>query len=53
MAIINYINNLCCSSEGQLSILSDYVSHKKWTYKNNLKNYDFKKGVGIDNCNKK
>ena len=45
MAIISYINNFsCCSSEGQLSILSDYVNHKKWTYKNNLKNYEFKKG---------
>ena len=54
MAIISYINNfLCCSSEGQLNILLDYVNHKKWTYKNNLKNYKFENGVGIDHCNKK
>ena len=43
MAIISYINNFsCCSSEGQLNILLDYVNHKKWTYKNNFKNYEFK-----------
>ena len=53
MAIISYINNFSCySSEGQLSIPSDYVNHKKWTYKNDLKNYEFKKGVGIDHCKK-
>ena len=55
MAITSYINNFfsCYSSEGQLNILSDYVNHKKWTYKNNLKKYEFEKGVGIDHCNKK
>ena len=37
MAIISYINNFFSfSSEGQLNIISDYVKHKKWTYKNNL-----------------
>ena len=24
-----------------------------YNYKNNLKNYEFEKGVGIDHCNKK
>ena len=44
-----YINNFfaCYSSEGQLNIVSDYVNHK------NTRIIEFKKGVGIDHCNKK